>query len=146
MLIIWTGRLTSGAAVLVWMGLIFYLSSLSQDEASRPLETPAIAWLGVVRSYAAHVVLYGVLSSLVLASLWAWRSDYRIRWAIAAAVFSGLYGVSDEYHQSLVSGRAGSAEDVVVNALGAITAAVGLRLVLEKWRGRGAGRRGRPTP
>ena len=76
-LISWIWRIAMSGATLAWMGLIFYLSSLSQAEVSRPLETPAIAWLGMLRSYAAHVVLYGILASLVQASLWGWKPDYR---------------------------------------------------------------------
>ncbi len=76
-----------GGAVLAWMGLIFCLSSLSQAEAGRPLESPAISWLGTLRSYAAHLVLYGVLASLVQMSLWGWKSavGYQVRWALTAA-------------------------------------------------------------
>ena len=134
-LISWIWRIAMSGATLAWMGLIFYLSSLSQAEASRPLETPAIAWLGMLRSYAAHVVLYGILASLVQASLWGWKPDYRLRWTLAAAAFAGLYGISDEYHQSLVFGRSGSIVDIVVNVLGAITAASSLWLGVTWWRG-----------
>ena len=134
-MISWIWRIAMSGVTLAWMGLIFYLSSLSQAEASRPLETPAIAWLGMLRSYAAHVVLYGILASLVQASLWGWKPDYRLRWTLAAAAFAGLYGISDEYHQSLVFGRSGSVVDVVVNVLGAITAASSLWLGVTWWRG-----------
>ncbi|MCH7721363.1 MAG: VanZ family protein [Planctomycetes bacterium] len=131
----WLWRLTSSTAVLAWMGLIFYLSSLSQSEVSRPLESPAISWLGVLRSYAAHVVLYGVLACLLQASLWRWKPDYRPRWLFAAAAFAALYGISDEYHQSFVMGRYASIFDVVVNALGAVAASASLWLGATWWRG-----------
>jgi VanZ family protein len=137
-LISWLWRMGLGGATLAWMGLIFYSSSLSQAEASQPLESAAIAWLGVLRSYAAHVVLYGVLASLAQASWWGWRPDYRLRWAFAAAAFAALYGLSDEYHQSLVFGRSGSIVDVVVNTFGAITAAATLWLGVTWWRGHAA--------
>ena len=133
-MLIWLWRLASTTAVLAWMGLIFYRSSLSQEEASRPLESPSIAWLGVLRSYAAHVILYGVLAFLVQASLWGWISDYRLRWALVAAAIAALYGISDEYHQSLVFGRSGSIEDVVVNTFGAIAAAATWWTAVAWWR------------
>ena len=133
MLVVWSWRIASSMAVLAWMGLIFYLSSLSQAEASRPLETPAIAWLGVLRSYTAHIVLYGILASLVQASFWGWKPDYRLRWAFAAASFAALYGISDEYHQSVI-GRSGSIADAVLNAAGALAAVATLRLVWGWWR------------
>ena len=132
---LWAARFALIGATLGWMGLIFYLSSLSQAEASQPLESPAVSWLGVLRSYAAHVVLYGVLASLVQASLWAWKSDYRFRWVLTAAAFSALYWISDEYHQSLV-GRSGSIADVIVNAFGATGAAASLWLIRLWWRSR----------
>jgi len=125
--------LTSSTAALAWMGLIFYLSSLSQEEASRPIE-----WLGRLGSYAAHFVLYGILACLTQASLWGLKSDYRLRWALAAAAFATLYGLTDEYHQSFVSGRSSSIVDGVVNGLGAITAAANLWLVVTWWRCHGA--------
>lgn len=121
-MLIWTWRLASSTAVLTWM-------------APRPLETPAIAWLGVLRSYAARIVLYGVLAALTQFSLWRWRLDYGLRWALVAAVFAALYGISDEYHQSLVFGRSGTIEDVVVNTFGATTAAGASWLMAAWWRG-----------
>ena len=136
MLIEWLWRLTSSAAVLVWMGLIFYWSSLTQVEVSGPLDSPAISWLGVLRSYLAHAVIYGVLASLAQASLWRWSPDYRLRWVLAAAAFATIYGISDEYHQSLVLGRSSSISDAIVNSLGATTAAAILWLVAAWWRGR----------
>ena len=133
MQVLWIGRLALSGATLAWMGLIFYLSSLSQAEASQPLESPVFSWLGALRSYVAHIVLNGVLATLAQASLWGWNSDYRLRWALAAAAFSALYGISDEYHQSLV-GRSGSIADVIVNAFGAIAATGCLWIVGLWWR------------
>ena len=113
------------------MGLIFQLSSLSQEEASAPLEAPAIAWLGVFRSYLAHLVLYGVLATVVQMNFWAWTNAgmYRLRWALLAAALASLYGVTDEYHQSLVPGRVASIIDIGVNATGAAFTAAGFWLL-----------------
>ena len=126
--VLWTSRLALSGATLGWMGFIFYLSSLSQAEASQPLESPVVSWLGGLRSYAAHIVLYGILASLAQASLWAWKPDYRFRWVLAAAIFAAVYGISDEYHQSLV-GRFESIADAAVNTLGASGAATSLWLI-----------------
>ena len=130
---LWVSRIMFSGATLAWMGLIFYLSSLSQAEASQPLESPVVSWLGVLRSYAAHAVLYGVLASLAQMSLWGWKTDFRLGWGLAAAAFSALYGISDEFHQSLV-GRTGSVADVIVNASGAIAAAVWWWFLARWWR------------
>ena len=131
--VLWVARLSLSGATIAWMALIFYLSSLSQAEVSQPLESPVISWLGVLRSYAAHIVLYGILAFLAQVSLWAWKPDYRIRWALVAAAFSALYGISDEYHQSLI-GRSGSIADVIVNVFGATIAVAGLWIVGSRCR------------
>ena len=133
----WLRRLAFTGAVAGWMGLIFYLSSLSQAEASRPLEAPVVSWLGELRSLAAHLVLYGVLAALVQASLWSWRTaaPYQLRWALAAAAFAAVYGVSDEYHQSLVPGRTPSLFDILANGVGALAAVEGMRHTFRAWSG-----------
>ena len=122
--------------MIAWMGLIYYLSSLSQAEASRPLEPAAVSWLGALRSYLAHVVLFGVLASLTLLLLWSWKTAVHLRWPLAAAAFAALYGISDEYHQTLVDGRSGSVVDGLVNLLGAVVAAGFLWLIATWWRRR----------
>ena len=126
--VLWTSRLALSGATLGWMGFIFYLSSLSQAEASQLLESPVVSWLGGLGRYAAHIVLYGILASLAQASLWAWKPDYRFRWVLAAAIFAAVYGIYDEYHQSLV-GRSGSIADAAVNTIGASGAATCLWLI-----------------
>ncbi len=95
----------SGTAAIAWMGLIFYLSSLSGAEASQGLESGAVSWLGDLQSYAAHIVLYAVLAALIQVALWGWSLELQLRWVIVAAVLASLFGISDEYHQSFVTGR-----------------------------------------
>lgn len=127
-LLLWPWRLGIFAAALAWMGLIFQLSSLSQEEASAALE--AVSWLGVARSYLAHLALYGILAAMVQMNFWAWTNAglYRLRWALLAAALASFYGVTDEYHQSLVPGRVASIIDMEVNASGAAITAAGLWL------------------
>jgi len=129
-------RLGFTGAALAWMALIFYSSSLSQEEASKPLESGTVSWLGDVRSYAAHIVLYGVLAALIQTSLWGWKFGYQLRWAIVAAMLAALYGASDEYHQSFVAGRSATIVDVFTNAAGATLSAAGLWLLVKLLRGR----------
>ena len=133
-------RMGLAGASLAWMGLIFYLSSLTQEDAGRPLESPVVSWLSVLRSYSAHLVLYGVLASLVQGSLRNWKpaAGYQLWWVLAAAAFATLYGVSDEYHQSFVPGRSASLLDMLVNGVGAATAAGGLWLLAHYTRWQGA--------
>ncbi len=123
-------RLGFTGAALVWMAFIFYLSSLSQDEAER------IARWGDIGSYAAHFVLYAVLAALIAASMWSWKLGYQLRWAVFAAGLAALYGVSDEYHQTFVAGRSATLVDVIVNTVGATVSVAGLRLLVWMFRGR----------
>ena len=58
------------------------------------------------------------------------RATTRAEWAgvtlvaaLAAALISGLYGVTDELHQGFVPGRATEALDMVADAVGASGAA-----------------------
>ena len=111
-------RIAFAGAILAWMGLIFYLSSLTQPE------TPKVLLLGNWQSLVGHLALYGVCASLIEASIWAWVSVFRLRWALAAAVAAAAYGISDEYHQSFVAGRHATVEDVLVNTVAAVAASV----------------------
>ena len=102
----------SGTAAIAWMGLIFYLSSLSGAEASQGLESGAVSWLGDLRSYA-------VLAALIQVALWGWSLELQLRWVIVAAVLASLFGISDEYHQSFVTGRSATFVDGLVDFIAA---------------------------
>ena len=103
------------------MGLIFYLSSLSGPEASAGLrlDSVAVSWLGDLRSYVGHILLYAVLVVLIEIAIWAWNLEVRLRWAIVAAVLASLFGVSDEYHQSFVNGRSATFGDALIDTIAA---------------------------
>ncbi len=69
---------------------------------------------------AIHFVEYGVLSVLVFFSLRKSVPGYNVKTvAVLAIAFSGLYGISDEIHQSFVPGRNSSAGDVMADFIGA---------------------------
>ena len=98
-----------GPAVLL-MVLIFFLSSLS--------EIPAPP--GGMSDVGAHAVTYGALGILMLRALtgarWSGVTARRILIAVAVA---GVYGLTDEYHQSFVAGRVAEGRDVVADVVGA---------------------------
>ena len=107
-------------AALTWMGIIFYVSSLSQESTSEAIR------LGHFGSYVAHFGVYAVLATLLSLSIWGWKLGYQLRWLAIAAVLAVLYGVSDEYHQSFVVGRSATIADVVADAIGATFSATSL--------------------
>ena len=127
----WSWRLVSGGAVVARMIFIFQASSLTPEEVDRSLQ--ALFWLGKLGSVLGHLVLYGMLASLLQISLWSWQSNaaHQLRWVLVAAALSTLYGISDEYHQSLVTGRVASIGDVVIDGVGALAAAASLKFLAE---------------
>ena len=115
-------------AVVAWMGVIFALSSVSglrvsQDaEVDRPIRTLA------------HLAAFGLLGGLVLYALCA-NARPTIARAVLAMAITTLYAVSDELHQSIVPDRSGRAQDVVIDALGALVGLTVAWLVLRRGAG-----------
>ena len=108
---------------LLWMAVIFVLSSqsglrVSDDTAvDRPLRTIA------------HLGSYALLAGLLLFALDRGGRPTLKGVAVAFTV-ALLYGVSDEFHQSLVPDRTGRADDVLVDALGAVMGVTVAALIL----------------
>ncbi|MCU0503492.1 MAG: VanZ family protein [Anaerolineae bacterium] len=119
------------AAVIAWMGVIFFLSSRPDLPNFAP-GLPGVEELG------GHLTAYGVLAGLLW---WALRGSgvrYPATWALVLAV---AYGVSDEFHQSFVPGRDMSVSDLMVDLLGAGVALLLLTLLQARRMGmRSAGR------
>jgi VanZ family protein len=72
----------------------------------------------------AHLILYGVLGLLLLFAVTGTDRPSRTS-IIVTILFTVLYGVSDEFHQSFVPGRDASVFDVVVDTVGAAVAVIG---------------------
>ena len=98
------------------MAAIFYLSAQPAG--------PELAWWEVAVRKLGHVGGYAVLTLL-----WAWALAPRLgrRTLPAAVAISVLYAASDEFHQSLVESRHGTPRDVLIDALGAVAAALWAR-------------------
>jgi VanZ family protein len=104
------------APVIVWMGVIFALSAQS-SLPSLP-ESSADA----VFKKTGHAVAYAILCVLAARGL---HESQPLQWRrlLAAVVVSGLYGASDELHQSLVPGRTPRIFDWLVDVAGAAAGA-----------------------
>lgn len=102
--------------LLVWMGIIFYFSSLPGS--------PAVghSWRIFFERKTAHVVEYFILAWLVIrwlkhysghdpAFVWSW-----------SLLFPFIYAISDEIHQSFVSGREARMRDVFFDLSGILIA------------------------
>jgi VanZ family protein len=110
-------RFALWAPVVLYMSLIFAISSVSQP----PEAPPAITDKG------AHAVLYSGLGALFVRALaGGWTRPVTWRIAAAAVMYSALYGVSDEVHQYFVPAREVEMLDVVADTIGAALAAIAL--------------------
>jgi VanZ family protein len=99
--------------VAAWCALIFGLSSIP-DLSSGLKHDFTLRKL-------AHVTEYAVLFFL-------WIRAHRptfgpARAALWTALFCAAYAMSDEYHQTFVQGRGGTARDVLIDSLGIALAA-----------------------
>ena len=97
--------------LLAWMGLIFYLS------AQPDLPHPDVGWADLVFSSAAHAFVFGVLAVLWQRVL----GERRLAWLVALAL-TGLYALSDEFHQLFVPGRHADPWDLLCDGAGAVIA------------------------
>jgi hypothetical protein len=101
---------------LVLMALIFWLSA-------QPDLDSGLGAADLVLRKLTHAVVFGAL-----ALLWWWALRPLTRNPLPAAVaISLLYAIGDEYHQSFVEGRNGSALDVCIDLAGIVIAALALR-------------------
>ncbi len=129
------GRILSWTLVIVWMGLIFFLSSQPGTQSGAlskgitQIIVTAIEWVfpGVeldVQTFhsfvrkSAHFVVYLVLGFLVMNAIWGRVKG--IRRILLAVLICVLYAVVDEVYQASVPGRSGEAIDVIIDSAGAV--------------------------
>ena len=97
--------------LIIWLGLIFYASSVSAD-------APIVKWLDTLSSYAGHFLEFMVLTLLAFRALSNSFSARGFRNVWYAGSFSVLFAISDEIHQSFVPTRFCSGCDILVDVLG----------------------------
>ena len=112
------------AALVAWMGLIFFLSSKSSLPRVFPPGLPQI------QDVVGHFAVYAVLAVLAWWVLRGAGVRHPVFWALVIAV---LYGASDEFHQSFVPNRNPDIFDLATDLAGAATAL----LIVRWWHARG---------
>lgn len=140
-------RIVSWTSVVLWMGVIFYLSdqvAADSSELSSGVSAFIIGFLGTLipawhveaESFsffirkAAHFSAYFLLGFLIVHAFWA--SHFRgVRFALYAFAASVFYAISDEVHQLFIPGRSGEVRDVFIDSAGAL---VGIGCFLILWR------------
>jgi VanZ family protein len=108
-------RVNAWVPVVLWAGVIFALSSIPH------LGTGLGVWDVILRKLA-HTAEYALLGALV----------YRATRNVPAAVLlSSAYAVTDEIHQTFVSGRHGSPVDWLIDTAGVL---IGVGIAARVWR------------
>jgi len=110
-------KTSSWTALIVWMALIFTLSSIPDlSSGLQPM------WDLVLRKFA-HAGEYAILGWLAYRALAA--SGVAKARALWLGVLIGvLYAVSDEYHQTFVPGRHGAIIDATLDSFGVLFGAL----------------------
>ena len=123
---------------LCWVVVMFVASTdlMSAEHTSRFIG-PFLQWLvpdiapETIRTVqfamrkAAHVTEYAILAALLLRAIRGDRPQLRLASAALAVALAITWAALDEYHQSFVASRTGSAGDVLIDAAGAIVGAIG---------------------
>ncbi len=103
--------------VILWMGLIFYLSGI-------PNLNSGLGLLDLILRKLAHMIEYAILAGFLLKALQKTWPGLSLKQVAAGAVgVSFFYAISDEIHQSFVLGRSGSPLDVAVDSIGIVLCA-----------------------
>ncbi len=100
------------APPLIWMGIIFYLSSKPRFTATGEVLEDFLIFKTL------HMGEYGLLALLIFNALYNtvtqnFYNAIRLSW-----VFSILYAATDEFHQIFIPTRSGTPRDIVIDALG----------------------------
>ncbi len=105
--------------VLVYMGFIYYLSSLPQVFSSLPLGSGNLLQELDFSSMLYHVLEYAILGLLI----WKALSSYKVKNSQLLSIFIViLYGITDEIHQIFVPLRVFSFLDILMDGIGGVVA------------------------
>ncbi len=98
----------------LWMGLIYFLSSFHKLQAS------PISWQDFIIRKAAHFTEYAILCFLFYRAFRK-STKFTVKEILSMAlVLTIVYALTDEYHQTFVAGRTGKPFDIGVDSLGAV--------------------------
>lgn len=99
--------------VLLWMGLLFYLSSRRNPVVSND------SVLNFFFFKMMHLMFYAALYTWIYrANKYTTKRSKRF-WYVSAFIITVLYAISDEVHQHFVQYREASPRDVIIDAVGA---------------------------
>lgn len=97
---------------ILWALVIFSFSSMQVTG------TVDVYWKDFILKKSAHIIEYGILAILLYRAFV--NSNIPKQKALFLSILiAGLYGVSDEFHQSFTPGREPRLRDVVIDTIGA---------------------------
>jgi VanZ family protein len=100
--------------VIFWCGLIFYLSSFHKIQAS------PVGWQDFIIRKTAHFSEYAILFLHFYRAFKNTTKFYFKKIIWLSFCLTVLYALSDELHQTFVSGRSGRFFDIGIDTLGAL--------------------------
>ncbi len=146
-------RILSLVALLTWMVVIYAFSAQDNEESgalSDGIVDKVITFfypdyekvdteeqlrrherISFIVRKTAHATEYGILAVLAFVAAMQWFAWERRWYYMSALGLAVIYAVSDEFHQTFVSGRGGSLRDVVIDSGGAVLGLVLLWGILQ---------------
>lgn len=132
------------APAVIWMGVIFFFSTdIGGGEHTGRFIAPFIRWLRpdiapadleavqfTIRKVA-HVTEYAILAMLIASARRGTDTAARRltpREALIVLTLTTFYAITDEIHQTFVSGRMGTVTDVLIDAVGGTVGLLALLL------------------
>ena len=133
-------KIISWLLVIIWMGVIFYLSNMNNTESNTKSKNTINTILEKTNKYStkqerievtskinsplrksAHATVYFILAILIYHALVISNSKFPLKKIIIITIsLCILYSISDEYHQTKVKGRSGELRDIIIDTTGAI--------------------------
>ena len=132
------------ALSVVWMAVIYVFSSQTGEESGSLSNNIARLLCNVLKLEAegssferltflirksAHFTEYGILGFLYMSVLILWSRAVKYRLPIVTLMCM-IYAVTDEFHQSFISGRSPAVFDVVIDTAGGFTGGVVCLLIM----------------
>lgn len=143
--------------VLLWMGTIFYLSSMNTNESNGKSKIVVGKIIEITSKVThhhystdekeklvekfnkpirkiAHASVYFILSILILNFLLAINFEKERKYSLVLFItilICFLFAITDEYHQTFVKGRTGQFSDVLIDTSGAIVSSV-IFIIIDK--------------
>lgn len=129
--------------VIAWMGIIFFLSH-QPAETSGALSGGVLEKILIIITFfenvfnltfnrevlhlilrkGAHFTAYFILGILLINALDDRKKHNSKKMYFQALIIALFYGVSDEYHQTFILGRAGQFQDVLIDGSGALASLI----------------------